>query len=188
MAKLTLTSEQRSRITADRSRAIIEVRSLGAAQNSLERDHGSDYHRHQHDDIATAETTRAGVVALRVETQRLLDRYRKARRIDERRWAAGERLYQAWYRSGVNRFTLGAYRVRVDCSGTLGQSDHQLDCERIVHRSLRAVGTELSPILVHVCICDLLPRDLMVAHGEPPQSGITVLRLGLSALAGYFQI
>ena len=69
----------------------------------------------------------------------------------------------------------------------LNDAPHQIDARRRFEAALQAVGQWLSPILVHVAICDLSPSDWSRDRGFPPRDGIAILRLALDALRWHYR-
>ncbi len=142
--------------------------------------------RHQHGDvIELEETMQAGLRRARNRTQVALDRYLIRREISERQYDAGSKLYRQWRASGSQLSVTGRYGPRLGRSEE--KSEFQIDMRRRVDRALRDVGSQLSAVLVHVCLCDLPARDWAVRAGGAPQAGIVVLRLALDALADHYQ-
>lgn len=127
----------------------------------------------------------------RAAQQCYLDRYFRRGHIDARRYAAGRRLYEDWYRSGSQPYLVAAYDgqapQKVRSSGG-GPTDYQAVLRLRVNEALRQVGSGLSPILVHVCLLDQAAKDWAAARGEGTASGITVLRLALEVLADHYRI
>ncbi len=66
-------------------------------------------------------------------------------------------------------------------------SEYQIDLRHRVDRALTDVGSQLSAVLGHVCLCDLPARDWAISTGGAPQAGIVVLRLALDALADHYE-
>lgn len=142
--------------------------------------------RHQHGDaIELEETIHAGVRRARNRSQTILDRYLLRRQISERQYDAGNRIYRQWRAAGSQISVTGRYGPRLGHSPE--KSEHQIDMRRRVDLALRDVGSQLSAVVVHVCLCDLPARDWAVRTGGAPQAGIVVLRLALDALADHYE-
>lgn len=143
--------------------------------------------RYQHGDATRlVPTERAGGRAVRIETQTMLDRYRRRRQIDERQYDAGNRLYRQWRAAGRQHTLVGSYGVRIACGRREEMSEHQAHMARRYGAALEAVGRQLAPVLVAVCLCDEPARRWATACGKAPQSGIVVLQLALDALADHY--
>ena len=142
--------------------------------------------RHQHGDaIELEETIQAGLRRARNRSQTILDRYLLRRQISERQYDAGNKIYRQWRASGSQASVTGRYGPRLGHSPE--KSEHQIDMRHRVDMALRDVGSQLSAVLVHVCLCDLPARDWAIAIGGAPQAGIVVLRLALDALADHYE-
>ncbi len=142
--------------------------------------------RHQHGDaIELEETIRAGLRRARNRSQTILDRYLLRRQISERQYDAGNKIYRQWRASGSQVSVTGRYGPRLGHSPD--KSEHQIDMRHRVDLALRDVGSQLSAVLVHVCLCDLPARDWAISTGGAPQAGIVVLRLALDALADHYE-
>lgn len=143
--------------------------------------------RYQHGDgTSLVPTERAGATAVRVETQTVLDRYLKRGQIDRRGYEAGGRLYGQWRAAGRQQVATGAYGVRIAGGRREEMSEHQADMQRRYSAALAAVGRQLAPVLVSVCLCDEPARSWATGRGKAPQSGIVVLQLALDALADHY--
>lgn len=142
--------------------------------------------RHQHGDtIELEETIHAGLRRARNRSQTILDRYLLRRQISERQYDAGNKIYRQWRASGSQVSVTGRYGPRLGHSPE--KSEHQIDMRHRVDLALRDVESQLSAILVHVCLCDLPARDWAIGIGGAPQAGIVVLRLALDALADHYE-
>ena len=142
--------------------------------------------RHQHGDvIELEETMQAGLRRARNRTQAIIDRYLLRRQISERQFDAGTKLYRQWRASGTQVSVTGRYGPRLGHSPE--RSEYQIDMRRRVDAALRDVGSQLSAVLIHVCLCDLPAREWAIGAGGAPQAGIVVLRLALDALAHHYE-
>lgn len=142
--------------------------------------------RHQHGDaIELEETIHAGLRRARNRSQTILDRYLLRRQISERQYDAGSKIYRQWRASGSQVSVTGRYGPRLGHSPE--KSEYQIDMRRRVDLALRDVGSQLSAVLVHVCLCDLPAREWAIGAGGAPQAGIVVLRLALDALADHYE-
>lgn len=142
--------------------------------------------RHQHGDaIELEETIHAGMRRARNRSQTILDRYLLRRQISERQYDAGNKIYRQWRASGSQVSVTARYGPRLGHSPE--KSEHQIDMRRRVDLALKDVGSQLSAVVVHVCLCDLPARDWAVRTGGAPQAGIVVLRLALDALADHYE-
>lgn len=142
--------------------------------------------RHQHDAISQVETMQAGVKVARVETQTMLDRYLRGRHIEQRQYDAGMKLYAAWLASGSGQPLTGSYEFRI--AGLADMTERQAEMRIRFQSALADVGRHLSPVLVHVCICDLSAKDWCSRQGHHPKGGIMALRLALDALADHYRL
>ena len=127
----------------------------------------------------------AGLRRARNRTQAILDRYLLRRQISERQFDAGTKLYRQWRASGTQVSVTGRYGPRLGHSPE--RSEYQIDMRRRVDAALRDVGSQLSAVLIHVCLCDLPAREWAIGAGGAPQAGIVVLRLALDALADHYE-
>ena len=142
--------------------------------------------RYQHGDaIELEETIQAGMRRARNRSQTILDRYLLRRQISDRQYDAGNKIYRQWRASGSQTSVTGRYGPRLGHSPE--KSDHQIDMRHRVDMALRDVGSQLSAVLIHVCLCDLPARDWALSIGGAPQAGIVVLRLALDALADHYE-
>jgi hypothetical protein len=66
-------------------------------------------------------------------------------------------------------------------------TEYQVYMSRRVDLALKDFGSQLSAVLVRVCLCDLPARDWAISTGGAPQAGIVVLRLALDALADHYE-
>jgi hypothetical protein len=102
---------------------------------------------------------------------------------------AGDRLVSDYRRSGEQLARLVANYAPWAPKGTgrqINDAQPQVDARRRYELPMHAVGRWLSPILVHVCICDLTPGDWCGDRGYPPRDGAGILRLALDALATHY--
>jgi Domain of unknown function (DUF6456) len=142
--------------------------------------------RHRHGDvIELEETIHAGLRRARNRSQTILDRYLLRREISERQYDAGGKIYRQWRASGSQVSVTGRYGPRLGHSPE--KSEYQIDMRHRVDLALRDVGSQLSAVLVHVCLCDLPARQWAIGAGGAPQAGIVVLRLALDALADHYE-
>ena len=154
-------------------------------QNVIQADTGPS-ERYQHGDaIEIEETIQAGLRRARNRSQTILDRYLLRRQISDRQYDAGNKIYRQWRASGSQASVTGRYGPRLGHSPE--KSDHQIDMRHRVDMALRDVGSQLSAVLIHVCLCDLPARDWAITIGGAPQAGIVVLRLALDALADHYE-
>lgn len=142
--------------------------------------------RHQHGDaIELEETIQAGQRRARNRSQTILDRYLLRRQITERQYDAGNKIYRQWRAAGSQVSVTGRYGPRLGHSPE--KSEYQIDMRHRVNLAMRDVGSQLSAVVVHVCLCDLPARDWAISAGGAPQAGIVVLRLALDALADHYE-
>lgn len=154
-------------------------------ENIIQADTGP-LERHQHGDaIELEETMQAGARRARNRSQTILDRYLLRGQISNRQYDAGSKIYRQWRASGSQMSVTGRYGPRLGHSPE--KSDHQIDMRHRVDMAFKNVGSQLSAVLVHVCLCDLPARDWALAIGGAPQAGIVVLRLALDALADHYE-
>ena len=130
--------------------------------------------------VRLEETMQAGVLRARVLTTRPLDRYRHKDQITELQWMAGDRFSRDWHTGCQGARVTSLYDVRI--VGGSVDNERMVDARERVKNALRNIGRQLTPIVVHVCGLDLPAGDWAKLYGEPRRAGITILRLGLSAL------
>jgi len=152
---------------------------------SIQSDTGPKERHHHGDAIELEETIQAGIRRARNRSQTVLDRYLLRRQITERQYDAGNKIYRQWRASGSQVSVTGRYRPRLGHSPE--NNEHQIDRRCRVDRAMRDVGSQLSAVVVHVCLCDLPARDWAISAGGAPQAGIVVLRLALDALADHYE-
>lgn len=142
--------------------------------------------RYQHgDEVRVEPGEAAGAQYRRITTQTMLDRYLVRGQITQRQFDAGQKLFRLWRMSGGGQRVIAAYGPRVHATRDL--SDDQAVLRSRVTEVLRRMGP-LSPVLVHVCLCDEAARDWARGRGDAPQAGVVVLRLALDALADYWKL
>jgi len=141
--------------------------------------------RYQHGDvIERRETIQAGVKGARVLTVSMIDRYRHKKQITVKQSDAALKLRADWEMAGRQMAVTGTY-------GQAGQGNPEMSdmaalaSARYV-KATRAVGVELSPILVHVALLDGSASDWAKTTQREPKSGIEILRLALDALARHY--
>ncbi|KAA0971097.1 DNA replication protein [Aureimonas fodinaquatilis] len=104
---------------------------------------------------------------------------------------AGERLGSDFLRGGMQPRVTQNYEfaVRAD-SGFSGGSDRlkdtALDCRQRVSDALKAVGPELSGILLDVCCLERGVAEVEKERQWPARSGKLMLKTALSVLARYY--
>jgi hypothetical protein len=102
---------------------------------------------------------------------------------------AADRLVSYYWKSGEQQAHLVANYAPWAPKGTgrqINDAPHQIDARRRFEAALQGVGQWLSPILVHVCICDLSPSDWSGDRGYPPRNSASILRLALDALLDHY--
>jgi len=143
--------------------------------------------RHDKGDVIEMHPTeRAGVKAARVITVSMIARYRHKGQITVMQSDAAEKLLADWEMAGRQLAVTGTY-------GQAGMGKPEMsDMAALAHsryvNATRAVGIELSPILVHVVLLDGSAADWAKGRGDIPQSGIAILRLALDALARHYRL
>ncbi|RIY01272.1 hypothetical protein D3218_07835 [Aureimonas flava] len=103
--------------------------------------------------------------------------------------AAGERLRADFTRGGLSPSVTQRWDDTPRTRGRAGPadlSDAVLDCRRRVELAMRAVGPELSGVLLDVC-CFLKGTERVEAERQwPARSAKIVLKTGLAALARHY--
>ncbi|WP_407061633.1 DUF6456 domain-containing protein [Aureimonas sp. SK2] len=103
--------------------------------------------------------------------------------------AAGERLRIDFTRGGLSPSVTQRWDDAPRTGGRAGPtdlSDAVLDCRRRVELALKAVGPELSGVLLDVC-CFLKGTERVEAERQwPARSAKLMLKAGLSALARHY--
>jgi hypothetical protein len=155
------------------------------AAKSIQSDTGPKERHHHGDAIELEETIQAGIRRARNRSQTILDRYLLRWQISERQYDAGNKIYRQWRASVSQVSVTGRYGPRLGHSPE--KSEYQIDMRRRVDLAMREVGSQLSAVVVHVCLCDLPARDWAINAGGAPQAGIVVLRLALDALADHYE-
>ena len=130
--------------------------------------------------VRLEETMKAGVLRARVLTTRPLDRYRVRGLITENQWFAGDKFSRDWHVGCAGARVTGYYDVRI--VGGEPDNEKMVDARERVKYALREVGRQLRPVIVHVCAFDESASSWAKLYGEHRRTGITVLRLALSAL------
>lgn len=143
--------------------------------------------RHSKGDVITMEPTeRAGVNVARVITVSMIARYRHKRQITTKQADAAEKIRGDWEMAGRQMAVTGTYG-----QAGLGRPEMS-DMAALAHtryvNAVRAVGIELSPILVHVALLDGSASDWAKSTHREPKSGIEILRLALDALARHYRL
>ncbi len=123
---------------------------------------------------------------LRVATQTMLDRYVVRGHISEQQYQAGLRLYATWRKTGRALRMTSSYERTIPSTGEM--SPQQRDAWTEVNEAMRAVGKQLSAVLVHVVFCDEPARTWATANGGDAKGGILVLRMALNALADHYRL
>jgi hypothetical protein len=138
-----------------------------------------------HDKVQLEETMQAGVVRARVTTQTAIDRYRQREQINAMQFDAAEKFRTAWYIGCRGASVTANYDVRFPATAS-STEDHTASARLLVNNALKAVGNQLSPVIIHTCGLDLSADSWASRHGHSGRSGLTVLKLGLDALAEHF--
>jgi hypothetical protein len=135
-----------------------------------------------------------GAVCLRVDDATVLQRYRDRGQLDarsrdnnERLYEAGRRLHQDWTIAGREPPVTARYSERIGGPGANPGGIQEAARERYV-AVLRAVGAQLSPVLVHVALLDQPVTDWARSRGWVPQVGMPLLQLALDALADHYRL
>lgn len=142
--------------------------------------------RWQHGDvIQMVATDLPGVRAPRVETQTNLDRYLKHRRITQRQYDAGSRIYADWRRQGGEPRVVAAYEHRIPG----GQdADREIRARERYREAMQSVGKRLSGVIVHVALLDHSVGDWARGHGYRAEAGMAALHLALDTLADHYRL
>jgi len=153
--------------------------------------------RLEHGDVLEVETdtSKAGRHHARNRTQTALDRYLCRKTITPRQFDAGDKLYRLWRASGGKELRAAGYEPRVD-RGHFDMSPRQVQAREYLDAAMREVGKQLSPVLVHVCICGLPAKDWQITVRYPGanekrragRAGVEILRLALDALVGHWRV
>ena len=163
------------------------IRKRRAREGKRLDDGGLTDERLAHGDEFTVEPGEdAGVHLPRNRTQTILDRYYNRKLLRQREYDAGCELYRLWRVAGGPELRAAGYEPHIP--GTGDMTPAQVGAREKLNRIWRAVGQLLSPILFHVCLCDL-PASAWTskAYGEP-RAGIVVLRLALKTLANHWHV
>ena len=125
-----------------------------------------------------------GAKRARITTQTLLDRYRQREQITKRQYDAGLELYRIWHKSGRGVKTVNYEAVRVDGSGSGGETSGEAFSAYM--SALRAIGVDLSSVAQWVAIQGMSAADWAERQSHGPKGGIVALRLALDALGDHF--
>ena len=147
------------------------------------RDRGPD-ERYQHGDVAQVEG--GAEPHMRIRTQTMLDRYWQRRQIDARQYHAGRRLYRQWRGAGGEPRLIANYAQTIP--GGPDVSEQAAQVRVTFTRAVRAVGKQLSAVVIHVCLMDGSAADWAYGKLLPKPDGIARLRAGLDALADHYQM
>lgn len=148
--------------------------------------------RRQHDAFERVDVLVGGELrrVAKVSTQTPLDRYRRRAEISEEQWRAGERLRQDFILASLNQRVTAAYEERRR-GGSDDWSERRLAARERFVAALRAVGTVLSPVLMHVSCLDGRASDWAASRGHRGRraeiAGMTALQLGLDALGLHYR-
>lgn len=145
-----------------------------------------DERRAKGDAVSIVDTRRAGIKRARVETQTMVDRYRRRGSISQRQYIASQKLYALWWASGSAPVVVSSYGMASQSSGER-MSDRQVQARMRMSEALKAAETVLASILVHVCIYDYAASDWSGCVGNRRQ-GLKILREGLDKLANYWRL
>ncbi|HET8728565.1 MAG TPA: DUF6456 domain-containing protein [Alphaproteobacteria bacterium] len=142
--------------------------------------------RYRYGDLIVAEPgEEAGATVRRVMTQTMLDRYLVRGQIARRQHDAGYRLYRLWRASGAEPTITGGYGLRAP--GSRDRDDDDRAIRRVqLQETLRAIGKQLCPVVIHVCLTDGSAADWARQKNLPKPDGIARLRAGLDALADWW--
>ena len=142
--------------------------------------------RYQHGDvIQMVATDIPGVRGRRVETQTNMDRYLKHRRITQRQYDAGMRIYADWRRQGGEPRVVAAYEHRIPGSG---DTDREVMARKRYTDAIQAVGKRLTGVIVHVALLDHSVGDWAREHGYRAEAGMAALHLALDTLADHYRL
>ena len=141
-----------------------------------------------HDDVTTIATERAGVVAHRVKTPFVLDRYHARGELapdipDEnaRRYDAGCRLREIWTKAGLEPHVIRSYDGMGRSGRSFGAAPEpvagRIDAYRAWRAAIRAVGPIASCEVIDACCLGL-------ALGS--KTRLEILRRGLGVLADHY--
>jgi len=155
-------------------------------------DHGPP-ERLQHGKYVLDETMNAGVKRQRCESQTPCDRAYLRKQITKKQYDAAERLRGLWVAVGREPSVTAYWNVSGvsgastgDTEGSEFIADGSIHAERKVNAAIKAVGKQLSPILIHTFMMELNPGDWAVSAGHVKQGGTPVLRLALDALVEHW--
>lgn len=176
-SRLKATAAMRAAETAN-----IPASVLGGAGEGLE---DPTPERAARDLIVSEETVAAGRRRKRVATQRVLDRCHVRRLITDEQYSAGNRLWRTFHSAGGAVRVTATWGVRVDGAGGGGATQHVAAMEEIRH-ALRDVGSQLSPVLVAVCIENVTAGEWAKSEYEPIDSGMVLFRRALNALIEHY--
>lgn len=126
----------------------------------------------------------------RIETQTMLDRYRRRKTLEEHQLAAGEKFAEHTARSG--RFPKLAMAWAKPVNGvTKSFHDEQVAAGISRDRAIQHLArSDLSyPFVVeHVCVAGLAAESWAIRNNLHPMKGIKTLRLALDSLAKHYGI
>lgn len=140
---------------------------------------------------ARSSTGHATIMGARVKDQTPMDRYylRQQLGADPHKnyvyYQAGQRLRSDFYYSGLQLHTLSTFEPRVS-SGKDHSANIKADAVKRYKNAMKEIPQGLKAILVHVCCLEGTAQDWAMRNGQSKDAGITVLRLALEELAGYY--
>ena len=127
----------------------------------------------------------------RIATQRMIDRYHRAKHITDEQWAAGCRMWSLFHSAGWNPRITSGYTGKVDNETNHGaQLSHRVEAADEYFKALMAVPYRAKGVVIHVVVIDAPASDWARVRGykgrDSESHGMKRLRAGLSALADYF--
>ncbi len=148
--------------------------------------------RWQHDEFDRIDVLAEGELrrVVKVSSQTPLDRYRRRAEISEEQWWAGERLRRDFTLASLGQRITARYAERRS-GGCDDWSEQRLAARERFDAALRAVGTVLSPVLMHVACLDGRASDWAASRNHRGRraeiAGMIALQLGLDALLLYYR-
>jgi hypothetical protein len=123
----------------------------------------------------------------RARTQPILDRYLAREQIETHQHQAGNRLYEQWMGMGQDHAKAASFEGSMHSIG-FDYTPWQLRCYERYVSALAAVGPQLTPVLIAVCLHDESAREWASGYRRSERDGIAILRLALDTLAQHYGI